>query len=182
MRLPIPREGELRSDVNPFQSKAIGYWVDHGWHDEVWTLTVSREGWLLDPSGQTLNWSGVLNFYGDGAYFGWSEFDAEVINGQVGNITVVEIPSDLEIVRLPTAADYAHRERLSNLAAGTVLIAAEPVRTEHGPGSFRARDYPTGSKFVVYYASSCSLMLRDDQGQPCHILDQRTRDKIEVKA
>ena len=143
---------------------------------------MSRDGWLLDPSGQTLNWSGVLNFYGAGAYFGWSEFDAEVITGQVGNITVIKIPPDLEIVRLPTAADYAHRERLSKLAAGAVLIAAEPVRTDRGPRPITARDYPAGSKFVVYDASSSLLILRDDQGQPCMILDQRTRDKLEVKA
>ncbi|MFG5379974.1 hypothetical protein [Yoonia sp. R2-816] len=181
MELPIPREGELRSDVNLFQSKSVGYWVEHGWHDEAWTLTISREGWLLDPTGQTMAWSGTLNFYGEGHYFGWSVFDAEVKDGKITNVSIVEIPSDLEVVRLPTAEDYAHRERLSRLAKGVVLIAVEPVRTDYIPNSCEARDYPVGSKFTVHRASSFMLLLIDHEGQLCCIWDQRTRDKLEVR-
>jgi len=181
MELPIPRDGELRADVNPFQTKDIRYWVEHGWRDEEWTLTVSPEGWLLNPNGETVDWSGTLNFYGDGNYFGWSEFEAKVKSGKIANISIVEIPSDLEVVRLPTDEDYAHRERLSKLSKGAVLTTLAPIRTDSLLPSIRSRNYPTGSKFTVVLATSAGLVVDDAQRQRCWIGDQRTRDKLKVR-
>ncbi len=178
--LPSPHDETIRRGVNPFQTKSIAYWADYDWSGYAWTLTVSKDGVLLDPNDKQLEWSGTLNFYGDGDYVGWCEFDAQVKDGRILEVSIVELPDDLALVRLPTEEDFAHRERLGKLPKGAILLATEPVRTDQGPRGIDARDYPQGSRFTVEGAYPTAIYARDEQGRPGLFIDKITWDKLDV--
>ena len=92
MRLPVKKDAEVRTHGNPFQSKSVQSWMmphlrpiaDH--HGAL-TITVTENGQLEDHTGNLLDWTGTLNFYGPvPRRYGWIEFNATVQGGIVRSV------------------------------------------------------------------------------------------------
>lgn len=74
------------------QTKSVKLWEDRRWAKRAYEegcvkITVSENGQLLDPDGEPMNWTGVINFYGGGIGHKQWEFTAKIENGNLVSIT-----------------------------------------------------------------------------------------------
>lgn len=90
----VKKKARLRQAMSAglSQTKSVRLWETDKWAKRAYDegcvkITISEDGYMLDPDGCLMDWTGKIEFYGGGIGHKLWEFTAVIENGRLVSLT-----------------------------------------------------------------------------------------------